>query len=97
MMMFGFYCCKKVSTMKEQLFRKQIEEWYSLNRRELPWRDITDPYRIWVSEIILQQTRIDQGLNYYLRFLEQFPDVFTLAKASEDDVLKACHARRCQV
>lgn len=89
-MMFGFYCFrKKVSTMKEQLFRKQLEEWYSLNRRELPWRGISDPYRIWVSEIILQQTRIDQGHDYYLRFLEQFPNVFTLAKASEDEVLKA--------
>ena len=89
-MVFGFYCFhKEVSTMKEQLFRKQLEEWYHLNRRELPWRGITDPYRIWISEIILQQTRIDQGHDYYLRFLKQFPDVFTLAKASEDEVLKA--------
>jgi A/G-specific adenine glycosylase len=75
--------------MEEQLFRKSIEAWYECHRRELPWRGISDPYRIWVSEIILQQTRIDQGRDYYLRFLDLFPDVFTLAHADEDEVLKA--------
>ena len=63
-------------------------EWYNQNKRELPWRDITDPYKIWISEIILQQTRVNQGLNYYLRFIERFPTVMDLAQAHEDEVLK---------
>lgn len=54
----------------------------------MPWRDIADPYRIWISEIILQQTRVNQGLEYYLRFIERFPDVVALADAEEDEVLK---------
>jgi A/G-specific adenine glycosylase len=68
-------------------FSKQITEWYHLNKRDLPWRKIRDPYRIWVSEIILQQTRVDQGLDYYIRFLERFPDVTSLANATEEQVL----------
>jgi A/G-specific adenine glycosylase len=63
-------------------------DWYRAERRELPWRRTHDPYLIWVSEIILQQTRVDQGLEYFIRFTECFPDVFTLAKAREQDVLK---------
>jgi A/G-specific adenine glycosylase len=70
------------------MFTKEIIDWYLKNRRDLPWRNETNPYRIWVSEIILQQTRISQGWNYYLRFIERFPDVPTLAQAEEDDVLK---------
>ncbi|HET7733955.1 MAG TPA: A/G-specific adenine glycosylase [Paludibacter sp.] len=62
--------------------------WYEQNKRELPWRDITDPYKIWISEIILQQTRVNQGLSYYLRFIERFPTVSQLAQAEEDEVLK---------
>ena len=62
--------------------------WYQVNKRDLPWRDISDPYLIWISEIILQQTRVKQGLNYYLRFIERFPNIKTLAEANEDDVLK---------
>lgn len=54
----------------------------------MPWRETTDPYLIWVSEVILQQTRVDQGLSYYFRFTEQFPDIRSLAEAAEDDVLK---------
>ena len=69
-------------------FSKKILDWYAFNKRSLPWRDIQDPYRIWISEIILQQTRIVQGYDYYLRFLKRFPDVQTLAKASEDEVLQ---------
>ena len=53
----------------------------------LPWRETTDPYRIWLSEVILQQTRVQQGMDYYLRFVARFPDVRTLAEASEDEVL----------
>lgn len=64
-----------------------LERWYDLHGRNLPWRMTKDPYRIWVSEIVLQQTRVEQGLSYYLRFIERFPDVSSLAVASEDDVL----------
>lgn len=56
--------------------------------RALPWRDTNDPYRIWLSEVILQQTRIDQGLSYYKAFVRRFPDVFALAAASPDEVFK---------
>ena len=63
-------------------------KWYTQNKRELPWRNINDPYKIWISEIILQQTRVNQGMNYYLRFIERFPAVQQLAEAEEDEVLK---------
>lgn len=63
-------------------------KWYEKNKRDLPWRDILDPYKIWISEIILQQTRVNQGLNYYLRFIDRFPTISSLAQAHEDDVLK---------
>jgi A/G-specific adenine glycosylase len=62
--------------------------WYNKYKRSLPWRLTNDPYKIWVSEIILQQTRVDQGLAYYNRFIEAFPDVFSLANAGEEQVLK---------
>src|ERR1035437_9368422 len=62
--------------------------WYELNKRELPWRDISDPYLIWISEIILQQTRVNQGMSYYLRFTARFPTVADLAISKEDEVLK---------
>jgi len=68
-------------------FTAQLLQWYKNNKRELPWRDIRDPYKTWLSEIILQQTRISQGIHYYYRFLERFPDVVSMAKASEDEVL----------
>jgi len=61
--------------------------WYSSNKRALPWRKTRDPYFIWISEIILQQTRIDQGEPYYLRFVESFPNIYSLASAREEDVL----------
>lgn len=69
-------------------FSKILLDWYRLNKRDLPWRDTKDPYRIWISEIILQQTRVAQGYDYFLRFVERFPNVQTLALASEDEVLK---------
>lgn len=62
--------------------------WYDRHHRDLPWRQTTDPYKIWISEIILQQTRVAQGLEYYYRFTERFPDVRTLADAPEDEVLR---------
>ena len=66
----------------------QLIEWYKIHRRILPWRDIHDPYRIWISEIILQQTRVVQGLDYYNRFIERFPDVHSLALSDEQEVLR---------
>ncbi len=66
----------------------RLIDWYLEYKRDLPWRNTSDPYKIWISEIILQQTRVDQGLSYYLRFVERFPDVFALALAEEDEVLK---------
>ncbi|MCL6547518.1 MAG: hypothetical protein K6T30_01250 [Alicyclobacillus sp.] len=62
--------------------------WYRANRRHLPWRDTRDPYRIWVSETMLQQTRVETVIPYYHRFLEAFPDVGALAAADEETVLK---------
>lgn len=69
-------------------FSKKLLKWYSLNKRELPWRGINDPYKIWLSEIILQQTRVNQGLEYYLRFVNTYPTVSKLAKANLDEVMK---------
>ena len=65
----------------------KLINWYRENKRELPWRNTTDPYKIWLSEIILQQTRVQQGLPYYEKFTNQFPTINDLADASEQDVL----------
>lgn len=65
-----------------------LHRWYADNHRALPWRGITDAYRIWISEIILQQTRVAQGLDYYNRFVTRFPDVKSLAVADDDEVMK---------
>lgn len=74
--------------MDKRYFSNLLAEWYEDNKRQLPWRDTTDPYRIWLSEVILQQTRVIQGLPYYIRFIERFPHVRALAAASEQDVLR---------
>lgn len=72
----------------KQEFRVTLQLWFEENKRTLPWRDISDPYRIWISEIILQQTRVAQGFDYYLRFIGRFPDILSLADADEEEVLK---------
>jgi A/G-specific adenine glycosylase len=69
-------------------FNKELVTWYNSNKRDLPWRNTQDPYKIWISEIILQQTRVVQGLDYYNRFIERFPSVDFLAEAEEQEVLK---------
>ena len=69
-------------------FADTLISWYEDHKRDLPWRGEPDPYKIWVSEIILQQTRVQQGWDYYLRFIDNFPDVKALAEADEDRVLK---------
>lgn len=68
-------------------FSAKIEQWYKQNKRALPWRETTNPYFIWLSEIILQQTRVEQGRAYYERFVSAFPTVQALAAASEEQVL----------
>ena len=65
-----------------------IRGWYKKNKRDLPWRHTNDPYKVWISEVILQQTRVNQGLKYYLNFTKAFPSVDSLAYASEEEVLK---------
>ena len=70
-------------------FREKLLNWYDENKRDLPWRRSRDPYHIWLSEIMLQQTRVDTVIPYYKRFLEWFPTVESLAEASEEPLLKA--------
>lgn len=74
--------------MELRYFSKKVVEWYKLNQRSLPWRETKDPFRIWLSEIILQQTRVNQGLPYYEKFIEAFPSVDKLAAATEQKVLR---------
>ncbi|MFC2101839.1 A/G-specific adenine glycosylase [Bacteroidota bacterium] len=69
-------------------FTSDLISWYEANKRDLPFRGIREPYLIWVSEVILQQTRMEQGLDYYNRFVERFPNIKSLASASEEEVLK---------
>jgi len=69
-------------------FNDELVLWYQANKRALPWRDTNDAYVIWLSEIILQQTRVEQGLPYFYRFLAEYPDVASFAAAPEDDILK---------
>jgi A/G-specific adenine glycosylase len=74
--------------MDKRYFSKKVVEWYEHNKRELPWRFTNDPYKVWLSEIILQQTRVNQGMPYYLRFIDEFPTVNDLARAPEQKILR---------
>ena len=65
-----------------------LAQWYETHKRELPWRSDPTPYHVWLSEIILQQTRVNQGLDYFIRFVERWPALADLAAASEEEVLK---------
>ena len=69
-------------------YRKALTVWYNHSKRELPWRNSRNPYKIWVSEVIMQQTRVQQGMIYYHDFLNSFPDIESLANAKEEEVLK---------
>src|SRR5689334_5351168 len=72
--------------------RKFIEPlltWFAQNKRQLPWRDTRDPYRIWISEVMLQQTRVATVIPYYERFIKTFPDVASLAAAKDNRLMKA--------
>jgi len=70
-------------------FRTKLLSWYDKNKRDLPWRRERDPYKIWVSEVMLQQTRVDTVIPYYERFMQRFPTLKDLASASEEEVIKA--------
>ena len=70
------------------MFTATLLDWFALHKRDLPWRHTKDPYAIWLSEVILQQTRIQQGMDYWWRFMHRWPKVENLANATEDEVLK---------
>ena len=74
--------------MGKRYFSDKLVKWYLDNKRLLPWRETTDPYRIWLSEVILQQTRVNQGLPYYVEFLKTYPSITELARAPEQEVLR---------
>lgn len=78
----------RTNTSETASIVQTLMAWYQDNKRDLPWREDPVPYKVWLSEIILQQTRVEQGLPYFHRFVDQFPDVIALAIAKEDDVLK---------
>ena len=69
-------------------FSNKLINWYNHNKRDLPWRKTKDPYKIWVSEIILQQTRIEFGIKYYYKFIKRYPDIKKLANSKEMDLMK---------
>ncbi len=71
------------------LFQKNILHWFAANRRPLPWRADYTPYRTWIAEVMMQQTQMDRGVQYFLRWMERFPDVASVAAAPEEDLLKA--------
>ena len=83
-----FLCRNMFEAPYMRSFSDILIGWYNDNKRDLPWRHTRNPYLIWISEIILQQTRVAQGYDYYMRFVERFPDVKALAEAQEDEVMK---------
>jgi A/G-specific adenine glycosylase len=78
----------------KSIFKKILLDWYDPAARPMPWKDEKNPYKIWISEVMLQQTRVEQGLEYYKRFIDKFPDVFSLANAPIEDVLKLWQGTR---
>ena len=79
---------QKTDDFPYSLIAAPLLEWYRANKRALPWRENPTPYRVWVSEIMLQQTRVEAARDYYLRFLRELPDVEALAECEEDRLLK---------
>src|SRR3972149_8836108 len=80
---------KKTATKQIQTLQSALLAWYQKHQRDLPWRRTNDPYAIWVSEVMLQQTQVATAKPYFERFMEKFPTVQALAQAPLDDVLKA--------
>ena len=85
---YGVASLLKLTPRQLTSIRKNLLRWYGVNNRDLPWRQSSDPYRIWLSEIMLQQTRVATVLPYYARFLKRFPDLHALARAPIESVLK---------
>lgn len=79
---------KPERTIQVSQIQFQLMEWYKHNHRKLPWRETTDPYKIWISEVMLQQTQVNTGIPYYLRWVDKYPTVHDLAVADLDDILK---------
>jgi A/G-specific adenine glycosylase len=79
---------QEANAANKSFFSRELLAWYRVSKRDLPWRINRDPYRIWVSEIMLQQTRVDTVIPYYYRFMEKFPTIQALAEAPEEEVLK---------
>ncbi len=77
-----------ISENKAKKFAEELLSWYHKNRRKMPWREEPTPYRIWISEIMLQQTRVDTVIPYFNRFMERYPDIKTLASSEEEELLK---------
>lgn len=74
---------------QENIFRKHLMAWHqNENKRDMPWKGVKDPYKVWLSEIILQQTRVEQGWDYYEKFIRYYPTIIHLAKAKDEDVFK---------
>lgn len=80
---------KKLKLVNKNSFQEDLISWFNKEQRDLPWRKDKDPYKVWVSEIMLQQTRVDTVIPYFNRFIEQFPSIADLAEADEEKVLKA--------
>lgn len=83
-----YYASIAIPQLDKQIFSQWLISWYKANKRDLPWRNTDDPYKIWLSEIILQQTKVAQGLPYYQRFIESYPTIYDLANAPEEAVLR---------
>lgn len=77
-----------MSLYRERTFKRHLEDWFNKNQRELPWRETADPYYIWLSEVMLQQTQVKTVIDYYHRFIQRFPTIKELSDAHEDEVLK---------
>ena len=71
-----------------KFYTSTLLNWYQKNRRDLPWRFSSNPYEIWIAEVIFNKLALTKGINYYHRFIERFPNISMLANASEDEVLK---------
>ena len=84
-----YFCVTVTANYHATFFHDELIHWHThFNEREMPWKGELDPYRIWLSEIILQQTRVEQGMAYYKRFIERYPDVGSLAEAKDEEVFK---------
>ncbi len=85
---FSLLIASNTNILEKNQFRKSLIQWYFHHKRDLPWRKTNDPYKIWLSEIILQQTRVNQGLSYFLKFEKNYPNIKVLAEAEEDALMK---------